>query len=73
MENPIKKGLDKLGISTHAAAKVLSSPGDKISQPSVYRHCTGERRISADSMEKYNSRLGINMTEMRKWNKYLKN
>ena len=72
MDNPIKKRIDELGISTHAAARILSSPGDEITQASVHHHYAGNRRISADSMEKYSGRMQISMRDMRDWNRFLK-
>lgn len=67
MENPIKEKIDELGISTHAAARIV-----ELAQPVVYRHYAGTRRLSADSMEMYNGRLGIPMNKLREWNRYLK-
>lgn len=65
--NPIRKRIDELGISQHAAAKILG-----IAQPNVQRHYHGKSRLSADSMERYHYRLQISLKEMREHNKRLK-
>lgn len=67
MDNPIKKRIDELGLSTHAVAKIIG-----IKQASVYRHYSGQRRLSADSIEAYSDKLQIKQKEMLKWNRFLK-
>lgn len=67
MRNPVKRKIEELQLSTHAVARIV-----EISQVSVWRHYHGMRRLSADAMEVYSGRLGISMSDMRSWNKYLK-
>lgn len=59
--------MEELGLSSHAVGRILD-----LSQMSVWRHYKSKRRLSADSMEMYNARLGIFLQDMRKWNKVLK-
>lgn len=66
-KNPIAARMDDLGLSQHAVAKIL-----EITQTNIHKHYHGTRRLSADSMEMYNLRLGIPMKELRAWNKHLK-
>jgi len=67
MDNPIKKRIDELSLSTYDVAKIVN-----LEQPSVWRHYTGQRRLSSDSMVAYNSRLQVNFQEMLRWNSFLK-
>lgn len=66
-ENPIKTRAKELGLSTHAIAKIVG-----LSQPVVLRHIHGQRRLAADSMDRYHYRLQIPYDKMRAWNRHLK-
>ena len=61
---PVGEYLEQKGITTNQAAKMTG-----LSQPTIWRHATGQYQISIDAMEIYNSIFKISFKDMRAWNK----